>query len=524
MVKRKTVMKMIAWTIALVVILLVITILFVDPWIRKKIHAALNEGNGKYLVEIKSAHVPVFRFGLELETIVIHTKPEYLSDGELYLEIASVKIKGINLTKVLFKGDYSVREVTISGLRGVVPVSEDSIQPLISAMNLRFEKIGVDGINLKIVNKASTASYSVKDGFLKVYDFELLERDTISTAMAENFDLKAQEFLTVSGDSMYTIAAIGISYTSDSRSLQVDSFSILPNFKDYDFTSRHEFQTDRIEASFNSILARDFAAAGYLKSGSLLCSYVEIGKMNMRVFRDRRKKFLHVKKPMFQEMIYNYPGIINIDSIRLSNGHVTYIEHARHANHPGRISFDEINAEINTITNDTGFKAQKAFLEIKSNALLMGEGKLSISLKSELFDSRNTFSLTGSLSGMEAKSLNPMLERNAFLYAASGKIDEMNFFLTANNNSATGRMTMRYHGLDIAIKNQETDDTTAIREIVVSIIANIKVMDSNPLPGKELRVGIIANERDPEKFIFNYCFKSILSGIKSSIAKNPSGK
>ena len=60
-----------------------------------------------------------------------------------------------------------------------------------------------------------------------------------------------------------------------------------------------------------------------------------------------------------------------------------------------------------------------------------------------------------------------------------------------------------------------------ILQRVTSIIASIKVIDSNPIPKEAVREGIIANPRDPERFIFNYCAKSILSGIKSSIVKSP---
>jgi hypothetical protein len=44
-------------------------------------------------------------------------------------------------------------------------------------------------------------------------------------------------------------------------------------------------------------------------------------------------------------------------------------------------------------------------------------------------------------------------------------------------------------------------------------------MDSNPLPDKEIREGIIEYSRDPEKFLFSYCAKCIMSGIRSSIIK-----
>jgi hypothetical protein len=38
-----------------------------------------------------------------------------------------------------------------------------------------------------------------------------------------------------------------------------------------------------------------------------------------------------------------------------------------------------------------------------------------------------------------------------------------------------------------------------------------------------VRIGIIDYKRDPEKFLFNYFVKSILSGIKSSFERNPKG-
>jgi hypothetical protein len=243
--------------------------------------------------------------------------------------------------------------------------------------------------------------------------------------------------------------------------------------------------------------------------------------MDMKVFRDKRKEFRHVHMPAFQDMIYNYPGTIRIDSIGLKKGDVSYTIHADKANEPGSISFNEINAKIYKITNDTIYKTKSAFLELKGDALLMGKGKMTILLKGRVFDSNNTFSLNGSLSDLEANELNPILEKYAFIYAVSGKIDAMNFSFTANNANATGKMTMLYHGLDIAVKNKRTDDTTAFRERSISLIANIKVLDSNPVPGKDVREGIIDYKRDPERFLFSYCFKSILSGIKSSLVKSP---
>ncbi|HEY5468954.1 MAG TPA: hypothetical protein VIK07_00355, partial [Bacteroidales bacterium] len=172
------------------------------------------------------------------------------------------------------------------------------------------------------------------------------------------------------------------------------------------------------------------------------------------------------------------------------------------------------------LTNDTIYKIKPGSFELKCNALLMGKGRISLLLKAPIFDHNNTFSLDGFVSDMEAKELNPYLDRNAFMYLTSGIMDGMKFNFTANNTRAKGKMTLLYHGLEITVKNKRTDDTTALKERFVSLIVNSKIINSNPLPHEKARIGIIDYERDPEKFIFSYWVKSLLSGIKSSLVKS----
>ena len=146
---------------------------------------------------------------------------------------------------------------------------------------------------------------------------------------------------------------------------------------------------------------------------SLKSPYVEIGQMDMKVFRDKRKEFRHLNKPAFQDFLYDFPHPFMIDSIILMKGNVTFTVHAEEANEPGLIRFNEIHARLFKLTNDTIYKAEKAFLEIKADALLMGKGKMAIHLKERIFDSNNTFSLEGTLSGLNVTELNPILEKNA---------------------------------------------------------------------------------------------------------------
>jgi hypothetical protein len=154
----------------------------------------------------------------------------------------------------------------------------------------------------------------------------------------------------------------------------------------------------------------------------------------------------------------------------------------------------------------------------------MGKGKVNLTLKARIFDNQNTFAMNGSLSGMQASELNPILEKSASVSITSGKINNMNFSFSANNKKATGNMNLLYEELKFEVMDRQTGETNAILEKVKSLIANIIVIESNPMPGEEVRLGIIEYERDPERYFFGNFFRSLLSGIKTTATKIKSSK
>lgn len=521
--KTKLFLKILIGIVTLLLLIKLLTIILIEPWVGNKIQSVLNEKNRDFIIKIEKVHILMLRSVIKLEIITINSKEQHAGRPDFKGEIASIKFKGIKFAKALFKKDIDIRELTISNIciKGKILFPKKAKPPIVSPLNIRIGNIFFDKIDLAIGNTSTAQAYTVKEGVLKVYDLQVKKQDTINLGIIKQLDFEAEELLSVSSDSMYTYKVSNIVYSSTSKTIAVKDFSINPNYSISKFTALHKFATDRIKAQFSNMYMHDFSPAGYLKSRSLISSYIEIGKMDLNVFRDCRKEFQHINKPAYQDMIYNYPGSINIDSIGVTNGNITYTEHAEKAKEPGSISFNEINAKIYNITNDTIYKTKTAFLELKGKALLMGKGEMTILLKGRIYDSYNTFSLNGTLSGMEAKGLNPMLEKNAFIYITSGKIDALHFSFNANNTKATGNMTLLYHGLEIANKNKQTDKTNAYKEQLISLIVNKNLKDSNPIPGEKVRKGIIDNKRDPEKFLFGYCWKSILSGIISSLAKSP---
>jgi hypothetical protein len=519
--KKKMYLKIVFGIITFMIIMKIITIFFVERLIAEKLISSLCEKNKNYKLNISRVHVLFISRGMEIEGITIKSVPESGSDHDLNGEIESIGFKGLSLTKAIFSKKIDVRKVTIinSGISGKIPAPEGKIGSIVIPVNMHIGILLFDKINLSLEKAGTSQSFLVEKGVLNVYDLNYEKEDTLSICILSKFDLMAEEIRAVSPDSMYTFITSNINYRATEKSLVVKCLVIQPNYKDYDFTSQYKYQKDRIAATFINISLTAFDAAGYLVSGNFVSSYIEINEMTLNMFRDNRKEFRHINKPAFQDMIYNFPGGLHIDSIRLLSGDIRYSERAQIANEEGSLSFNKIKVLISNICNDTIHKTEGKFLMLNADALVMGKGKLAIMLKSKMHDKNNTFSVNGELSDIDIKELNPFLANNGFIYATSGKIDKLTFSFSADNKKAAGNMIVLYHGLDVAVKNKRTDDTTALREKLISSIANIKLQDSNPMPGEEVRVGIIDYERNPEKFLFNYCAKSIMTGVKSSLIK-----
>jgi len=493
----------------------------IDPWIAGKIRTKLNQ-NEKYLISIEKIHIHLLSSAIQLDSISILSKRENDKSLKVKGQIESIKIKGINILRLVLRKKITIKSISFynSCLTGILPFNKEGIHSVIIPLDIKADRLMFDKTNLSVSALSNSVAYSIKDGEIKVYNLHLIKNDTLSTSVINRIDFKAMELASVTADSMYSFSLYNFDYNSNSNMLSADSFFIHPNYNDYNFTSRYKYQKDRIGAVISDIKIKDLDAGDYIRSGRLSSTYAEVGNLDLIVFRDKRKEFNHTKRPVFQELIYSYDGIISIDTIAIISGNIIYKEHAEKANDPGQIVFNNISAEIYNISNDTLFKTKEAYLELKCNALLMGKSKLKIQLKSKIFDVMNTFTVSGRLSEMEISDMNPFLEKSALLYATSGRIKAIDFNFTANDSLSKGSLTMLYNGLKIAVKNKKTDDTIAIRERIISYVVNRKVLDANPSKDEEVRIGIINYQRDPEKFLFSYFARSFLSGMKSSILKD----
>src|SRR4051812_18659025 len=198
--RKKSFVKILSGIIVFILLFTAFILLFVEPWIEKKIQNAISNINSDYVITIEKTDVVFLPPGVAWEGISIKSKSKYGLDAK----IQSIKFKGVDLIKFLFKNDLDIRKVVVSesGVKG--KFSFEKVKHVISSLNINVDEIFFDKLNVAVGNASNKESWLMKEGAIRFYNFKLLKKDTLLFRKAGPFDLKAEQLIRISPDSFYT--------------------------------------------------------------------------------------------------------------------------------------------------------------------------------------------------------------------------------------------------------------------------------------------------------------------------------
>ena len=419
-------------------------------------------------------------------------------------------VEEINGNRSTIKNDSAINKSAL----GLFRIIKKNYQSLF------IEKIVFNEIKFKyLLHDDSISVLSIDDGNLSINNFivdSTLNNNDSRFFRSEGFDLNLKEISYILKDCLYTITSSHLSASYSDNNITIDSFIVRPNYDKYEFGKKAGKQIDRMDLYCEEIVLNNYDTKEMFESGKINIHHLLINIMNLHAFRDKHIKFFSEKKQFVQSLLRLAPFKFNIDSLSVKDGNVIYEERNIQSSNPGRISFNRINAVISKMTNMN--LNQVDSLTVYASAYLNDKGKIKMHLIFPLVDDTTSFYCRGSMSKMEMKDLNSMMKNNAFLYFTNGVIDSLKFQFKAGKDYSTGEMLFVYHDLRIALKEKEENDTTEIKEKVMSFFANTFALNQdNPKKNKAVEKVNLYYYRNPNKFIFNYSWKTILSGIKKTI-------
>jgi hypothetical protein len=195
----------------------------------------------------------------------------------------------------------------------------------------------------------------------------------------------------------------------------------------------------------------------------------------------------------------------------IKDSRVTIEEIAETETKSGIVTFEHINASSARFSNRNS-KKDPPYTVLYAKALMMGSGLISAAFSFPLNGS-SVYYTKGSISEMPFEKLNPLLGNLVRFRFESGTLNNLKFDFQYNDLSSSGTMEIDYVDVKLTGLNKDHDKNDIKTLLVNTIVKNDK---SKSLPIQK-RTGAINAERDRRRYIFNIWWKSILSGLKSTV-------
>ena len=313
---------------------------------------------------------------------------------------------------------------------------------------------------------------------------------------------------------MYDFRLIDLWFSSNDSSLSTGTIALVPRLPKYDFSAQIGHEIDRIDLNIGETELVNLDLPALIDKSALTASALRIRDTHIEVFRDKSPPAREVAEKVFPHVkLQEIKHPVAIDSILITNADITYSEHMNRVPEPGYISFENTYATIRNVYNTDTELEENSILAMDVNSEIMGKGKLKASYEFPV-SGADTHTVAGRIDSMSVLTLNQPLKNLGKVEATSGQIHSIDFQMNLGQKQATGNVNMHY--TDLKIEMIDFDDSgDQSSDKLKSMLANTFVIKENNKP--PLREGKISHERMIDKSIFNYWWKSLLSGLKSSV-------
>jgi len=337
---------------------------------------------------------------------------------------------------------------------------------------------------------------------------------------ADDIRLVIASYSMTTANAMNKIALGELSISTAKSELRLKDFTVTPLLDRKEYAKKARFQADQMTIKVDLISLTGLKLDSAVLKGKILAERLTVSGLSLEDFRDQsypRKPGL--KPPLPQDLIPKIPVKFAIDTISVEKSKAVYSERKNAG--PGTVTFTEMSGKVYPLTNDSAMLAKSYTMHLDGEALLMGKGKLKASIAFKIPDKNSSFSLTAWIGPMDLTEFNQVVTPLANVTIKSGKMVKMEIpNISFNSEQSTGLLRFYYTNLEIELMKKDSSDWSSIKSSVLGWAANTYVSSDNPRENGKFREGVIRWHRATDKSIFNYLWKSVFTGLKSTVGIN----
>ncbi|OQP46945.1 hypothetical protein A4H97_05340 [Niastella yeongjuensis] len=343
--------------------------------------------------------------------------------------------------------------------------------------------------------------------------------DTSRVLFAEQASLDVADVLIHSRSHLYNYRFKSIQLLSGERSFAVKSMHITPQLGEAAFAKAAKRQTDRLDFDFYNLLFKQVNVQEIL-NGNLIANELLIKNAEFKVYRDKnypdKKESLIGHYP--QQSFLQIPVNVAIKKVVIQQGFIHYKEMESITGNSGLVIFDDMHATLHNVTNNPADIRKNGICTVNFNSLFLRKVPVSATLQLYLNSKNGKFTINGNIKSLDATILNSLSKPMALVEVSSGNITSLDFNFIGNDNRIKGLVRLLYDDLKIKVlKKDEDGDKEYKTKKVMSLMANIAVINANPAKNKPVRIVTVTHPRNKYRSLFNFIWKSIFEGVQKTV-------
>lgn len=300
------------------------------------------------------------------------------------------------------------------------------------------------------------------------------------------------------------------------RFIRTTGLQLIPQLPQSDYAELSQNHSDwtKIQTSTTIWTGIDFTA--FMKERSIVIDTITIQHAEISSYKNRQIAQSQREKQLLNQTLRHLPIALDIRCLQFGPLDVVYQELTPEGVQPGKLTVTNLTGECLGLSNRPA--QNQSFLTIRSTGKLMELANIQTTINFSLQDTSEQFTVNGQLGSLAMDQLNRLTEPLANLSIQNGRIDSMIFNITGNKHSSAVDLKLLYNDLEIELI-KDHDGQIRQRRLLSEAINDWVVYSSNPQYGRT-RIGTGTALRDPYKSQFNYLWKSLWPGLKSTLIKH----
>ena len=330
-----------------------------------------------------------------------------------------------------------------------------------------------------------------------------------------NSVVDAKDIVLDLAQSHYVLRCGGVRVSLPHSEVVIDSLKFHPSDSDEQFFAGSKFRKNRLRLNVPHASVTGLANIEELLGKIYRARSIEIHDASFDILLNQDKPDSRDTTGLLMphEILASIKGILQVDSLRVTDGRFQYAERFAVGSKPAIVTFDKLQASAKGISNQG---SPGASLVIQAQAQFVKAGTIKLVMTIPVATRECSFKYSGSLSGMELSALNSFLEISDHMRIKAGVLEEASFEVNVVSGRANGTVTGIYRDLKLAAINKETGSEKGLMDRITSFIGNKFTIRQNNVPGS-MKIGKVQRVRLRDDPFFQYEWFALRAGVQDVI-------